>query len=237
MIEKIIDGRTDLVFEYVKDGNDPTSVDGNGVSLIRWCAYYGDVSAVKFLIRSGVSVEDLGSNFSLGTAAFHGHWQLCQYLLENGADPNSVDPENGETALHGALSKNRAVNRFLVEVLLAHGADPNTKTVPDQETGAFMRDVRTKGETPLHRAAAFADTETIEMLLEAGADKRSEDAAGDSPMSWASWHLRPGKILSLLAHGEHTIHPSHIERMQSDHGFGGPSGMELNLLGRVHIDD
>ena len=32
-----------------------------------------------------------------------------------------------------------------------------------------MRDCRTKGETPLHRAAAFGGEETIDLLLAAGA--------------------------------------------------------------------
>ena len=67
------------------------------------------------------------------------------------------------------------------------------------ETGAFMRDVRTRGETPLHRAAAFGSEATIRMLLDAGADRHLRDAHGDSPLSWASWHLRPRSVLRLLA--------------------------------------
>ena len=50
MLEKIADGRTDLVFDYLAEGHAADSRDANGVSLIRWCAYYGDVSAIKFLL-------------------------------------------------------------------------------------------------------------------------------------------------------------------------------------------
>jgi len=54
-------------------------------------------------------------------------------------------------------------------VLLALGTNPNCATKSGIETGGFMRDCRTKGETPLHREAAFGDEEAIQMLLDAGA--------------------------------------------------------------------
>lgn len=238
MLQRIIDGRTDLVWEYLDQGNAATSTDGNGVPLIRWCAYYGDVSAIKRLLSRGASLEDLGENLDLNGAAFHGHWPLCQYLLENGADPNFPQAENGETPLHAALCKpNQPSNRYIAQLLVHYGADPNSCTIPGKESGAFMRDVRTRGETPLHRAAAFADAKTIEVLIEAGADKTLKDSQGDTPISWASWHLRPGSILALLAHGEHRIHPLHVERLQSDHGFGHGGGSMSALLGEVHFVD
>ena len=58
-----------------------------------------------------------------------------------------------------------------------------------------MRDCRTKAETPLHRAAAFGTEETIQLLLDAGARVDAKDMNGDSPLTWASWHLRPDSIL------------------------------------------
>jgi uncharacterized protein len=70
-------------------------------------------------------------------------------------------------------------------VLLSYGANPNQATKPGVETGAFMRDCRTKGETPLHRAAAFGDSDTIKLLLEAGAKIDVGDMNGDTPLAWA----------------------------------------------------
>src|SRR6476469_1492987 len=75
MLDRIADGRTDLVFDYVAQGHHATSKDSNGVALIKWCAYYGDVSAIRFLVAQGESLSTLGENFDLGTAAFHGRWQ------------------------------------------------------------------------------------------------------------------------------------------------------------------
>jgi uncharacterized protein len=51
ILDRISDGRTDLVFEYTSDGHPATSRDRNGVRLINWCAYYGDVSAIRFLLE------------------------------------------------------------------------------------------------------------------------------------------------------------------------------------------
>jgi uncharacterized protein len=95
----------------------------------------------------------------------------------------------------------------VIRVLLSNGANPNCATTPRAETGGFMRDARTKGETPLHRAAAFGEEEAIQLLLDAGAAIDAKDISGDTPLSWASWHLRPDAILRKLCYGEFRIHP------------------------------
>jgi uncharacterized protein len=230
MLDRIRDGRTDLVFDYVAAGNPANSVDKNGVSLMRWCARYGDVSAIRFLLGVGESVHSLGEDLGLNAAAFHGHWRLCQFLIEQGANANRPQPDTGETPLHSALCKaNRPAYDLVVKVLLAQGADPNAVTLPSAETGAFMRDCRTKAETPLHRAAAFGSEDAIQMLLDAGADLEAKDMNGDTPLSWASWHLRPDAILRKLCYGSYTIHPA--RRSASDHGTGWGT-MELDLIGK-----
>jgi ankyrin repeat protein len=222
MLDQIADGRTDLVFEYLAAGHAADSTDKNGVSLIKWCAYYGDVSAIRFLLTKGESLKSLGGDFDLNGAAFHGHWRLCQFLIENGADVNRPLPDTGETPLHAALCKaNSSAHNHVIRVLLAGGASPNCATRENIETGAFMRDCRTKAETPLHRAAAFGNEETIQLLLDAGARIDAKDMNGDSPLNWASWHLRPGSILKKLCYGDFRIHPEY-------------AGMDANLLGKPH---
>jgi uncharacterized protein len=209
-VREVADGRTDLVFELLAHGHSALATDHNGVSLVKWCAYYGDVSAIKFLLSQGAKLEALGDNFDLNGAAFHGHWRLCKFLLEQGADVNRADRESGETALHSALSKtDRLAYDLVLKVLLSYGANPNAATKNGAETGAFMRDCRTKGETPLHRAAAFGDENTIKLLIDAGAKINVEDANGDTPLSWASWYLRPTPILRMLCYGDFKIHPAY----------------------------
>lgn len=223
MLDRIVDGRTDLVFDYLAEGHPASSTDSSGVSLIKWCAYYGDVSAIRHLLANGESLKSLGDNLGLNGAAFHGHWRLCQFLIENGADVDQPQLDTGETPLHVALCKtNRTAYDLVVKVLLTHGANPNCATKASVETGCFMRDCRTKAETPLHRAAAFGTEETIQLLLEAGAAIDAKDMNGDSPLSWASWYLRPDSILRKLCYGNFSIR-------------SGRRSMEAYLLGDPHV--
>lgn len=198
----IANGRTDLVLE-------PGATDGSDLAeLLRWCAYYGDASAVRYLLMQGARLADLGPDFGINGAAFHGHWQLCRLLLENGAPVDGVPGDTGETPLHAALcTDDRVRHDLVVKVLLAAGTNVNARTNAGVATGAFMRDCRTKGETPLHRAAAFGSTDTIDLLIAAGADREARDAAGDTPLSWASWHRRPAEILRMLCYGDFAIDP------------------------------
>jgi ankyrin repeat protein len=219
ILARIADGRTDLVFEYLAEGRPANTSEPKAGTLITWCAYYGDVSAIRFLLGKGESLKTLGPDLGLGGAVFHGHWQLCQFLIENGADVNRADPDTGETPLHAALCKaNRPAYDLVLKVLLANGANPNCATMPDAETEGFMRDCRTKGETPLHRAAAFGTEEAIQLLLDAGAIVDAKDMHGDSPLTWASWHLRPASILRKLCYGQFSIHPRNHSTY--DHGMG-----------------
>lgn len=208
MLERIAEGRTDLVFDYLAEGYPSSSKTRDGGSLMQWCAYYGDVSALKFLLSKGETLQSFGEDMGLNAAAFHGHWRLCQFLLENGANVNCLEKETNETPLHAALSSYRAAQHWVVKVLLDSGADPNIATKPSAESGAFMRDVRTRGETPLHRAAAFASEDTIQLLLDAGAKINAKDMHGDSPLTWASWHMRPDAILRKLLYDGFSIRPA-----------------------------
>jgi uncharacterized protein len=232
MLERIADGRTDLVFDHIAAGN-PATTTARGVPLIRWCSYYGDVSAIKFLLAHGESLQALGENLGLGGACFHGHWRLCQFLIEEGANINHASTDTGETPLHAALSKaNRLKYTPIVKILLTGGADPNRATIPFIETGSFMRDCRTKGETPLHRAAAFGNEEDIRLLLAAGACIDAKDANGETPLSWASWYLRPGAVLHLLCYGDFHIHPNRQKQTTCEPANG---SMEADLQGTPRL--
>jgi ankyrin repeat protein len=229
ILARIAAGRTDLVFDHVGNGNAATA-RVEDMPLLYWCARYGDVSAMRFLLAHGERLETIAPLIDLECAAFFGHWRLCEFLLENGADVNRPNAETAETPLHAAICRaNRPTVELVVRVLLAAGADPHRRTKPGVSTGGFMRDCRTTGETPLHRAAAFASESTIRRLLDAGAARDARDANGDSPLSWASWHTRPDAILRLLTFDDHYIRPDRGSTF--DHGSGWGE-MEVELMGR-----
>ena len=152
--------------------------------------------------------------------------------MEKGADVNYHIDKTHETPLHNALCKaGRPYYLFTVKILIENGANVNAKTIEGMTTGAFMRDVRSRGETPLHRAAAYADEDIISYLIENGADVSAKDAFGYSPLSWACEHLRPGSILSLLAYDRYRIGEAHKAKNKSDHGMNWGNSMDWNLYG------
>jgi uncharacterized protein len=214
ILRRVENGRTDLVYELSAD-----VLRQHGADLLGWSAYFGDVTACRILLGAGQALDALGADRGLNGAAFHGHWQLCEFLLENGASVRFVDPITGETPLHSALTnEDRLRYDLVVQVLLRAGADPNTATNPGAPTGAFMRDARTRGETPLHRSALFGSAGTVGLLLNAGAIREARDVFGDTPLAWASWARRPIEVLRALLYDDHRIHPEH-------------KSMRANLLG------
>lgn len=219
MVRGIAAGRTALVVELLSRGGDPALTDTQGVPLLRWCAHHGDVTAVALLVERGADPALLGVNLDLHGAAFHGHLDLVAWCLERGASASHRDPVTGETPVHAALCKaNRPVYDGIVALLLRHGADVHAATTVGAPLDSFMRDVRGLGETALHRAAAFASATTIDLLLQAGASREARDIAGQTPLAWASWHLRPDAILRRLCYGPHRIHPQRDGSY--DHGSG-----------------
>lgn len=232
IIEFISRGRSDYIFDLLKQPNWKGILLEGQVKPLQWLVYYNDTTALKAVLREGGSLESINLNDELGNAAFFGHWKVCDFLINNGADVNGYVGKTNETPLHNALAKaGRPYYFYVVKLLVDKGANVNAKTIAGLETGAFMRDVRTKGETPLHRAAAYADEKTISYLIDNGADKTVKDANGNSPLSWASEHLRPGTILSLLTYDGFQISEGHKTINTSDHGQGWGNSMDWKLLG------
>jgi ankyrin repeat protein len=232
LLDLIARGRTDLMIALLALPDWREALDDGPNKALSWCVYYNDLTAIRAILAAGGDLSSISLDDELGHAAFFGWWKIADFLIKAGADPNARVKDTGETPLHGALSKaGRPAYLFTVRVLVENGADVNAKTIPGAETGAFMRDVRTKGETPLHRAAAYADAATIAYLLDRGADRTARDAHGDSPLSWASAHLRPGAVLDLLQFPPHAISAATRDRITSDHGAGWGNGMERNQMG------
>jgi RNA polymerase sigma factor (sigma-70 family) len=201
LVRASVEGDLATVRKLVESGADVNSTDEHGMGpLLTFTP-----SVTEYLLSKGADPNRQKNESSapvLVGVAYMNNLECVRLLLEAGADPNAVN-ECGETALHSSLthaneSVSAADRHAVVQLLIKHGADPNRRTIPGMITQGFWRDTRTRGETPLHRAAAFASEETVKFLLEAGADKTIRDVNGDSPQSWASWHWRPKHLIFLL---------------------------------------
>jgi len=102
------------------------------------------------------------------------------------ADPSLVHERvaSGSTGLHLAASHPDAV-----QLLLAHGADPNARDEGDNAT-------------PLHLAAAKGNLVCVRLLLDAGADVHgSGDVHEGDVIGWAAGHGNQAVIALLLERG------------------------------------
>lgn len=197
LVRASLNGDLATVRELVETGANVNSTDEHGMGpLLTFTP-----TVVEYLLSKGADpnhqTNESGASVLAGIA-YMNNADCVRLLLEGGADPNVGNENTGETPLHSCLSKPKGDSHAVVKLLIEHGADPNRRTIPGVKTLAFWRDVRTRGETPLHCAAAYAKEETVQLLLDAGADKTIRDANGDSPQSWASWHWRPKHLIDLL---------------------------------------
>jgi ankyrin repeat protein len=187
------------VEELVQQGANINYADRWGYTAIFNAAWEGNVEALDLLHRLGAKISFDAGNL-LCNAAFNGKLESVKWLINKGENANFSFTDTGENALHYTICKSSEMNERaeIVKFLIDSGADVNKTTIPGVPTLCFMRDANLKGESPLHRAAAYGDIVIVKMLLDAGADPSLKDANGDTPISWGSWHLRDSDILRLL---------------------------------------
>jgi len=110
----------------------------------------------------------------LHLAAFFGHRETAEALLDAGADVRAVAQNSeGNLAINAAAAGPRADRRpEIVRLLIARGAAVDGRGSPD-------------GHTPLHEAAFNGDLPLIRVLLEHGADRSARTGEGETALDIA----------------------------------------------------
>ena len=184
------------VKQLIEAGADPNSCDSNGMRTL--LTFHPEV--IEYLLSKGADPNlQRNENISpvLTGIMYGGNLECVRLLLEGGADVNRQNEHNHETALHYAASGDSVE---MVKLLIEHGADVGAKTKPRMRTYFLWRDARVRGETPLHRAAAWGSPEVIQLLLEANANPKTIDINKDTPLSYASWHMRDKAVVDMLSY-------------------------------------
>ncbi len=176
-----------------------------GLTPLMFAAREGDMDTVRILVEAGADLNiaaagDLSS--ALGLAILNGSFELASFLVDKGADIHHADV-NGCTPLWLAVhARNHdfsvgipwivtADPLFLIEKLLAAGADPNhrIKAAPpyrknNASSGSPWLDYA--GATAFLRASAAGDLTGMRLLLKYGADPKIPTADNLSPLGAAS---------------------------------------------------
>ncbi|CDW52433.1 ankyrin repeat and SOCS box protein 8 [Trichuris trichiura] len=138
------------------------------------------IEGVKLLVCDDVKLNEMhGGLILLHYACALNELDICELLLQHGADPNVRDTWN-RTALHYAAETSAdCVELFLKYGALVHVRDNNHCT-------------------PLHWAAYKNNFYSVRKLLEFGADPDALDANHDTPLSWAALKGNLESVTMLL---------------------------------------
>jgi len=130
-----------------------------------------DAPMVELLLEYGANPElkTTRGEFPLIEAIFYQNSDIVGLLLEGGTNPDVQDIRNYYPALFLALDQR---NFRIAEMLIHAGADLNNRAPQ-------------LNDTPLMRAVKMEIAETVELLLEKGAEINAVDDKGWSPLFYA----------------------------------------------------
>ena len=163
-----------------------------GLTALELAIRRTNLAAVKILLSAGVNSRPPIPATGASTMMFGGvnalrllhcavameQEEIVRLLLEHGADINSYD-FNSLTPLHVAAWRGHT---GILKLLLKHGADPNAIRRPDSFPASFPAILRHAGKAPLHLAALFGQTNSIALLVQAGAALDRTNNVGLTPL-------------------------------------------------------
>ncbi|KAL3459648.1 ankyrin repeat-containing domain protein [Aspergillus heterothallicus] len=155
----------------------------------------------------------------LSWAAKNGHTRVVRFLLENGADIESVDSW-GNRPLFCAI---RSQSHQTVRMLLEHGAD--------------ITSVNGKNESPLLYAARTAFPHIVQLLIQSGADiNATHPLSGDTPLDVCIYY-RDSASAEILLHEGATVRARHDLVYNPFHAVISADDQELAELLLAHGAD
>ncbi|XP_023310915.1 uncharacterized protein LOC111691795 [Anoplophora glabripennis] len=138
---------------------------------------------LKVLVRkAGVNIKDDSGSSPLHFAVRGGHWEMANFLVEQGASLNLTSNDD-ETALYLAAEYRRW---NIVNYLAEQGADVNANK---------------NNSTALHFAAEFGRMDTVLCLVQHGAYVNVKDSNGNTALHLAAEYRRWDIGKCLVKHG------------------------------------
>ena len=157
--------------ELVRRGAEITARSKAGFNALMFAAQQGDADSARILLTAGASPNEIMPRTALTPlliASAMGRAKVATLLLDKGADPDAV-AASGFSALHYAAQRRGAASVTIVTSLLKHGAKPNVR-LNQKKPSETPNGVVLQGATPLALAAEINNFDTVEALVEGGAN-------------------------------------------------------------------
>lgn len=185
LVKATKDGDLQKVSELINSGADfnTTVGDSDKRNLLHHASQRGHSNLVKFLIEKGIDVNSLDKRgrTSLYISCYDRQLDSAKTLLSKGAEINI----SGDYNPLDMASSNSYYGTEIVELLLENKANVN-------------QTCRGTRVTPLMGALHQKKTNSLKLLLEAGANTNHIDINGDSPLGRVSEHEFPEHVNLLL---------------------------------------
>ena len=149
-----------------------------------WAIYKKNETLINFFIKNSIELKfnkNIYLNNAIELASRLGHLKIVKYLVEHGANVNTMNRE-GQTPLNSAA---RWGNIDIVKYLISKGADVNLK----------------KSFTALMNAAENAQYAIVKYLVEHGANVNLQDEIGETALIKASSRNFFEIVKYLVEHG------------------------------------
>ena len=207
----------EMVELLIRAGAKVNTANLYGITPLSMACTNGNAAMVKRLLAAGATpktAQETGET-PLMTCSRTGNAEAVRLLLAQGADVNAKEPERGQTALMWAAAGKHS---GVVQALVESGADIRARsaTLPlytpkilTKSNGApfnfYKEEVyfpKVKGGfTPLMFAAQAGDSDSVRILLEAGADVNEGTLDDGTPLVLASSNGHEKVALFLLEKG------------------------------------
>jgi ankyrin repeat protein len=178
-----------------------TSPPPTGFTAFIFAVREGRIEAAKALLEAGANVNDTVSDgeSALVVAAANAHWELANFLLDKGADPNLAGA--GWNALHQAVRERRPNLGFgtpgpiptgsldsveVIKKMIAKGARLDARMTKNGMKDGQRNRLNRLGATAFFLASKNTDVEVMKVLLDAGADAKIPSADKTTPLMVAS---------------------------------------------------
>lgn len=212
-------GELEVVDYLLQQGATSDAHDDEGWNCLMWAALSGQTEVCELLVKEWSLPAEFSTHRSetpLMKAAAGGHWDVCQFLLSEGAKINHHDvdyqtclmwaaAEGHQTAVQGLLAADAKI-----EVTTKNGESAlffacmfgrmNVAKVLIQ-AGARVSERTREGQTCLFAAVRCGHRELCELLLDEGCPLEAITQRGQTALAWAAIFQQLPVVQLLISRG------------------------------------